>query len=83
MLQNWLVSCIHHMGGSIRKEFDYNKITHLIASRVGGEKYQYAVTFRIPVMNASWVHMAWEKRHDLTLRATQEALVNLIFLKEV
>ncbi|XP_046640377.1 protein ECT2-like [Daphnia pulicaria] len=71
---NTLVSCIHHMGGSIRKEFDCNKITHLIANKVGGEKYQYAVTFNIPVMSASWVHLAWEKRHDLSVRAIDSTM---------
>lgn len=64
------------MGGSIRKDFDYNKITHLIANRVGGEKYQYAVTFNIPVMSASWVFAAWEKRHEMGIRATDKDLVN-------
>lgn len=63
------------MGGSIRKEFDCNKISHLIANKVGGEKYQYAVTFNIPVMSASWVHLAWEKRHELGVRATDPAVV--------
>lgn len=66
------------MGGSIRKEFDCNKITHLIANRVGGEKYQYAVTFNIPVMSASWVHSAWEKRHELGVRAIDSSVVFLV-----
>ena len=63
------------MGGSIRKDFDYNRITHLIANKVGGEKYQYAVTFNIPVMSAAWVHESWEKRHDLDCKATDEFAV--------
>jgi hypothetical protein len=67
------------MGGSIRKEFDCNKITHLIANKVGGEKYQYAVTFNIPVMSASWVHLAWEKRHDLSVRAIDSTMVIIWF----
>lgn len=78
--QNGLVSCIHHMGGSVRKDFDCNKITHLLASKVGGEKYQYAVTFNIPVMSASWVYSAWEKRHELGVRATDSSMVSLAFL---
>ena len=65
------------MGGSIRKDFDYNRITHLIANKVGGEKYQYAVTFNIPVMSAVWVHEAWEKRHEPNIKATSEILVNI------
>ena len=68
------------MGGSIRKEFDCNKITHLIANKVGGEKYQYAVTFNIPVMSASWVHLAWEKRHDLSVRAIDSTMVIYFFV---
>jgi len=65
------------MGGSIRKDFDYSRITHLIANKVGGEKYQYAVTFNIPVMSASWVHTAWENRHDQNFKATEK--VSVIF----
>ena len=73
--QNTLVSHIHHMGGSVRKDFDCSKITHLIASKVGGEKYQYAVTFKIPVMSALWVRLAWEQRHELGIRSTDYSLV--------
>ncbi len=69
------------MGGSIRKEFDCNKITHLIANKVGGEKYQYAVTFNIPVMSASWVHLAWEKRHERSVRATDSSMVIIFSVK--
>ena len=72
---SWLVSHVHHMSGSIRKDFDYNRITHVIANRVGGEKYQYAVTFKIPVMSGTWVRQVWEQRHKLTMSTSDELMV--------
>ncbi|XP_018579820.1 protein ECT2 isoform X3 [Anoplophora glabripennis] len=64
-----LVPLIHHMGGSIRKDMSA-KVTHLIANVSGGDKYQYAATFRVPVMNLHWVHASWEHRHELEFVAT-------------
>lgn len=34
-----LVSLVHHMGGTIRKDFS-SKVTHLIAHSTHGEKYR-------------------------------------------
>lgn len=59
--QTRLVNLIHSMGGSIRRELN-SKITHLICNATGGEKYQYAMTFRLAVIRPSWVYKAWEKR---------------------
>lgn len=59
---------VHHMGGSIRKEMSA-KVTHLIANVIGGDKYQYAVTFRVPVMHLSWVLESWERRDDIAFSA--------------
>lgn len=56
---------IHHMGGSIRKEMGL-KVTHLIANCCGGEKYRYAVTFRVPVMSTDWVTALWDMRDNLS-----------------
>lgn len=58
-----LVRLVQNMGGSIRKEMSVS-VTHLIAQGVGGKKYQYAITFRVPVMSESWVFSAWEKRRE-------------------
>nr|XP_023015310.1 protein ECT2 isoform X1 [Leptinotarsa decemlineata] len=69
-----LVPLIHHMGGSIRKDMSA-KVTHLIANSCGGEKYQYAVTFRLPVMNLQWVHSSWKRRHELDFVATLDTFV--------
>uniref|UniRef100_A0A673JPL3 Protein ECT2-like n=1 Tax=Sinocyclocheilus rhinocerous TaxID=307959 RepID=A0A673JPL3_9TELE len=38
-----LVNLVHHMGGTIRKDFDSAKVTHLIARSTHGEKYRLAV----------------------------------------
>ncbi|TRY58697.1 hypothetical protein DNTS_023107 [Danionella cerebrum] len=35
-----LVNLVHHMGGTIRKDFDSTKVTHLIARSTHGEKYR-------------------------------------------
>ncbi|XP_049822785.1 protein ECT2 isoform X2 [Aethina tumida] len=70
-----LVPLIHHMGGSIRKDVS-EKVTHLIANVVGGEKYIYAKTFRVPTMNRQWVYDSWERRNDLDFRATQDKIIN-------
>lgn len=62
------------MGGSIRKDVTA-KVTHLIANMAGGEKYQYAAVFRVPIMNLEWVFASWEQRDNLNFSATNEAFV--------
>lgn len=62
------------MGGSIRKDMSI-KVTHLIANVSGGEKYQYAATFRVPVMNLEWVYGSWERRNDINFKATLDSYV--------
>lgn len=59
-----LVRLVQNMGGSIRKEMSVS-VTHLIAQGCGGKKYQYAITFRVPVMSEDWVFSAWEKRREI------------------
>lgn len=62
------------MGGSIRREMS-SKVTHLIANVCGGDKYQYAATFRVPVMNLDWVFASWEHRNELDFNATVDSFV--------
>uniref|UniRef100_A0A672S5Q2 Protein ECT2-like n=1 Tax=Sinocyclocheilus grahami TaxID=75366 RepID=A0A672S5Q2_SINGR len=38
-----LVNLVHHMGGTIRKDFDSTKVTHLIAHSTHGEKYRVCI----------------------------------------
>jgi hypothetical protein len=76
LLQNRLITLIHNMGGSIRRDM-VSKVTHLIANSCGGDKYQYAVTFRVPVMSETWVHATWEKRKETTISAASEEMVRV------
>lgn len=69
-----MITLIHNMGGSIRRDM-VSKVTHLIANACGGDKYQYAVTFRVPVMGEKWVHAMWEKRNEITISAASEEMV--------
>ncbi|XP_043648798.1 protein ECT2 isoform X3 [Drosophila teissieri] len=66
-----LVNLIHSMGGCIKKDLN-TKTTHLICNHSGGEKYQYAKTFRLTVVRPAWVFAAWADRNSLELDATQE-----------
>ncbi|XP_013101165.1 protein ECT2 isoform X3 [Stomoxys calcitrans] len=66
-----LVNLIHSMGGCIRKDMN-SKITHLISSHSGGEKYQYAKTFRLTVVRPNWVYAAWERRNETDFKATTD-----------
>ncbi|CAH1405037.1 unnamed protein product [Nezara viridula] len=68
-----LILLIHHMGGSIRKDM-ITKVTHLIANCCGGEKYQYATAFRVPIMSASWVHNSWAMRNQPGFSAVAHGL---------
>ncbi|XP_038117927.1 protein ECT2 isoform X2 [Culex quinquefasciatus] len=69
-----LVHLIHSMGGSIRKDM-MTKVTHLICNSTGGEKYQYAMTFRLAVVRPSWVEDAWSKRHDPNFTANVDEVL--------
>lgn len=62
------------MGGSIRSDMKSN-VTHLIANVSGGRKYQYATTFRVPIMNLRWVIASWEHRNELDFDATVDSFV--------
>nr|XP_018899636.1 PREDICTED: protein ECT2-like isoform X2 [Bemisia tabaci] len=70
-----LMALVHNMGGHIRREM-VSRVTHLIAHCCGGEKYQYALTFRVAIMNESWVHFAWSNRHTPFFSATAPEIVN-------
>lgn len=71
-LQTQLVHLIHFMGGSIRKEMNH-RATHLICSNAYGDKYRYALTFRLNVVRSSWVMNAWMKRDEAGFFAKDES----------
>ncbi|XP_071059112.1 protein ECT2 isoform X3 [Pseudochaenichthys georgianus] len=66
-----LVNLVHHMGGTIRKDFS-TKVTHLIAYSTHGEKYRLSVCMGTPILTPSWIHKAWERREDVLFHAGEE-----------
>ncbi|KZC06654.1 Protein ECT2, partial [Dufourea novaeangliae] len=75
-----LINMIHNMGGSIRKEMGA-KVTHLIANCCGGDKYRYAVTFRVPIMSMDWVTALWNAKDDISNYGNNEELITTYKLK--
>ncbi|XP_049775766.1 protein ECT2 isoform X4 [Schistocerca cancellata] len=71
---NRMITLIHNMGGSIRKDM-VAKVTHLIANNCGGEKYRYAVTFRVPIMSDTWVYKCWEQRDKVGFSAVSDEMM--------
>ncbi|XP_051957143.1 protein ECT2 [Xyrauchen texanus] len=67
-----LVNLVHHMGGTIRKDFDSAKVTHLIAHSTHGEKYRLAVCMGTPILTPEWIRKAWEHRDDINFHAGSE-----------
>ncbi|TRY76136.1 hypothetical protein DNTS_027384, partial [Danionella cerebrum] len=67
-----LVNLVHHMGGTIRKDFDSTKVTHLIARSTHGEKYRLAVCMGTPILTPDWIRKAWEHRDDVHFHASNE-----------
>ncbi|XP_047543712.1 protein ECT2 isoform X7 [Vanessa atalanta] len=70
----YLITLIHYMGGSIRKDMS-SKVTHLIAAAATGDKYRYASGFGLPVLARSWVDACWERRDDPACLATDDAMI--------
>ncbi|XP_043985755.1 protein ECT2 isoform X2 [Gambusia affinis] len=66
-----LVNLVHHMGGTIRKDFSA-KVTHLVAYSTHGEKYRLAVCMGTPIFSPSWIQKAWEKRDHVHFHANDE-----------
>ncbi|XP_048028112.1 protein ECT2 isoform X2 [Megalobrama amblycephala] len=67
-----LVNLVHHMGGTIRKDFDSAKVSHLIAHSTHGEKYRLAVCMGTPILTPEWIRKAWEHRDDINFHAGNE-----------
>ncbi|XP_059922631.1 protein ECT2 isoform X2 [Gadus macrocephalus] len=66
-----LVNLVHHMGGTIRKDFS-TKVTHLIAYSTHGEKYKLAVCMGTPILTPSWIRKAWDSRDYVSFQADDE-----------
>ncbi|XP_069354332.1 uncharacterized protein pbl isoform X5 [Maniola hyperantus] len=70
----YLITLIHYMGGSIRKDMS-SKVTHLIAAAATGDKYRYASGFGVPVLARSWVDACWDRRDDPDCFATNDPII--------
>uniref|UniRef100_A0A8D9E2I1 Protein ECT2 n=2 Tax=Cacopsylla melanoneura TaxID=428564 RepID=A0A8D9E2I1_9HEMI len=75
-----LIDMVKHMGGKIRKEMNY-QVSHLIANCVSGDKYKYAMAFRVPVLTKEFVLNAWEKRYEANFKANESSFMNQYKLK--
>ncbi|XP_062412002.1 protein ECT2 isoform X3 [Sardina pilchardus] len=67
-----LVNLVHHMGGTIRKDFSA-KVTHLVAHSTHGEKYRVAVCMGTPILTPDWILKAWEQRDNIHFHAGDES----------
>lgn len=77
-----LVSLIHTMGGSIRKDIkDNHRCTHLICNASVGDKYHYAKTFNLTVVRPAWIYAAWEQRDNPNFFANENAFCDAYKLK--
>lgn len=62
------------MGGSIRKDMSA-RVTHLIANCAGGDKYRYAATFRVPIVNRQWVDHCWTNKDNVDCYASDDVII--------
>ncbi|KAJ1087590.1 hypothetical protein NDU88_000757 [Pleurodeles waltl] len=70
-----LVNLVHHMGGTIKRDFS-SKVTHLVASSTHGDKFRVAVSLGTPIMKTDWILKAWEKRNEVGFSAANEEFRN-------
>ena len=57
------------MGGSVLKEVNTPRVTHLVTDSCRGDKYRYASTFGLPVMSGEWIRSAWAHRNEIDFKA--------------
>lgn len=63
------------MGGSVLKDVNTPRVTHLVTDSCRGERYRYASTFGIPVMSGEWIKSAWKNRQNSDFKATHNKFV--------
>lgn len=68
-----LCNLVHHMGGSIRREFS-GRVTQLVANSIHGEKYRAAVSLGTAIMTEQWVAKCWERRHEIGANAMDDGM---------
>ena len=70
-------SWIQWMGGSVLKDIDNLRVTHLVTDNFQGEKYLYATKFGIPVMSTEWIKNAWNNRTDVEFNSTSKRMCTI------
>ncbi|KAJ7392798.1 Protein T2 [Desmophyllum pertusum] len=68
-----LCNLVHHMGGSIRREFS-GRVTQLVANSILGQKYRAAVSLGTTIMTEQWVKKCWERRNELGANAMDDGM---------
>lgn len=63
-------SWIQSMGGSVLKDVNTPRVTHLVTDSCRGKNFKYASTFMIPVMSGDWIKASWSHRHETDFKAT-------------
>lgn len=58
-----------------------SKATHLICTNAYGDKYHYALTFKLNAVRSSWVMDAWRNRDELGFSANNEDFTQEHLLK--
>uniref|UniRef100_A0A9J7Y8A4 Epithelial cell transforming 2 n=2 Tax=Cyprinus carpio TaxID=7962 RepID=A0A9J7Y8A4_CYPCA len=76
-----LVNLVHHMGGTIRKEFDSAKVTHLIARSTHGEKYRVCI-HRIHTHTSSFRHADFSFRTEFKVPPFQDCVLSFLGFSE-
>ena len=72
---------IHSMGGSILKDTNSSRVTHLVADHCRGEKYRYCSTFGIPVMTGAWLESCWNRKNEIDFRASDKGFCSAYKVK--
>lgn len=54
---------VEELGGNFSGSMQQATCTHLIVNQPSGQKYEYAVRWKIPIVNIDWLNDCYEKRH--------------------
>ena len=51
--------------GSVLKDVNTPRVTHLVTDSCRGKNFKYASTFMIPVMSGDWIKASWSHRYSV------------------
>lgn len=73
-MQGKLVNLVRAMGGKVSRKMGCN-ITHLVANRNFGKRYEYAAQHIIPIMADEWIIKNWGRRKIVGSLALDDNMV--------